>query len=423
MQDRRKRVRSKQGALPALAAYRQDVAGRPLDVRSSARVGSWLAVASLLEHAGRLAPDERTATANAIDSLLQEVLSAPLLSQGPSLDPPGEQTDTTGRAIRTLAEEMEEAGALRLAHSMLGAYVAAGFAGTALDEGRCVALRARTAWKLGHLDESQLRYKAVDRLGRIHKLPELRVRAWVGFAILARIRGNYPDSRRWASRAAAAADRYGLRALAGVAVHTQLVGAAVAGDFDAALVFGWRGFCDALGDPTREAEMLVTLAQLLLDIGRPQLALRGFAAALDRQPIPRFLYPALGGAAVAAAQLHLGELVSRYATWLEDAARPGVLPYDYASAQLDVARALAFAGNHDDAETWRARAQATGVELGFHAIVHHASILAEQERSLRRHASEVPENPALRHRVLSPDALEVLDAVGALSVSADAVTV
>jgi tetratricopeptide (TPR) repeat protein len=255
---------------------------------------------------------------------------------------------------------------------MVGGYVAVGFAANPLDEGRCNALQARLAWKLGQLDEALHRYQGLERAARRHKLPELRVRAWIGFAIVARQRGNYPDSRRWAARAAAAADHLGLRALAGVAVHAQLVGAAVAGDFDSALVFGWRGFREALGDPVREAEMLVTLAQLLLDIGHPRLALRGFAAAIDRGPVPRFLYPALGGAAIAAARQHLHELVSQYARSLEDLGHPTALPYLYASAQLDVARAFSILGSHREAERWSARALTTATELGFHEIGHYA---------------------------------------------------
>jgi hypothetical protein len=299
---------------------------------------------------------------------------------------------------------------------MLGAYIAAGFASNPLDEGRCDALRARLAWKLGQLDESLHRYQQLERAARKHKLGELRARAWLGYAIVARLRGNYPDSRQWAARTAAEADRLGLRALAGVAVHTQLVGAAVSGDFDSALVFGWRGFREALGDPVREAEMLVTLAQLLLDIGHPRLALRGFAAALDRKPIARFRYPALGGAAIAAARLQLHELVSQYARSLEEIGHPMALPYQYASAQLDVARAYSIIGSPAQAAQWSTRASATAAELGFHEIEHHARDLIERSTTAGRERSVAEASPPA-HRATSADAIEVLDAVGSLALS------
>ena len=403
-----------------LAAFRQDTAGRSQNTRTSEREGAWLAVGALLEHARHLPPDARDACKQALERVLQELQAAQSLPASPGLEPPTDDAaETVGRALRAVAEEVEESGALRLAQSMLGGYVAAGFAANPLDEGRCDALQARLAWKLGQLDEALHRYQVLERAARKHKLPELRVRAWIGFALLARQRGNYPDSRQWAARAAAAADKLGLRALAGIAVHAQLVGAAVAGDFDSALVFGWRGFRESLGDPVREAEMLVTLAQLLLDIGHPQLALRGFVAAIDRGPIPRFLYPALGGAAIAAARLHLHELVSQYARSLEDIGHPP-LPYLYASAQLDVARAFSIVGSHADADRWSARALATATELGFHEIGHYARDLIDQNKSAERERQAAEASPPT-HRATSPDAIEVLDALGALALSDAAV--
>ena len=48
-------------------------------------------------------------------------------------------------------------------------------------------------------------------------------------------------------------------------------------------------------------QLAQSLAQLLLDDGYPRAALRGFAAALARKPIPRYELAILGGAACAAA--------------------------------------------------------------------------------------------------------------------------
>jgi hypothetical protein len=415
------RVRPQSGVSSAIAAFRKDAENLPPNGRSPAREGAWLALASLLEHGNRLPTDERGGTRAAFERLLEEVHHSSPLIGGPSLDPPTDDAGAAvGRALRAVAEEMEEAGALRLARCMLGAYVAAGFAADPLDEGRCDALRARLAWKLGHLDESLHGYQALERAGRRHKLPELRTRAWLGFAIVARLRGNYPDSREWAARAAAAADRLRLRALAQVAVHTQLVGAAVAGDFDSALVFGWRGYRDALGDPVREAEMLITLAQLLLDIGYPRLALRGFAAALERKPLLRFMYPALGGAALAAGRLQLRELVSHYARALQAVGQPAGLPYQYASAQLDLARAFSMVGLDADVEHWSTRARAVATEFGFHEIEHYARQLAEPVPLAQREARNAASSTSV-HQALRPDAIEVLDAVGSLAVSDTAV--
>ncbi|MDQ3867754.1 MAG: enoyl-CoA hydratase-related protein, partial [Actinomycetota bacterium] len=67
--------------------------------------------------------------------------------------------------------------------------------------------------------------------------------------------GRFLDARE--------AERAGLVALGSIAYHCLMVSAGVAGDFNAALVYGWRAFEGAAGDPAREAEMLINVSQFL----------------------------------------------------------------------------------------------------------------------------------------------------------------
>src|SRR5439155_16962933 len=138
----------------------------------------------------------------------------------------------------------------------------------------------------------------VERLGSEHRLAELTGRAWVGYGILAQFRGNFPEAKELFHQIieldGAAADSIGI-------AHQQLmVAAAEARDYDTAASHAWKAFQGAT-TALQETEALASLAQLLLAAGYPRAALRGFAAALARKPIPRYELAILGGAACAAA--------------------------------------------------------------------------------------------------------------------------
>jgi hypothetical protein len=131
--------------------------------------------------------------------------------------------------------------------------------------------------------------------------------------------------------------------------------------------------------------MLISLAQLLLDVGHPAAALRGFAAVIARQPPPRLALPALGGAALAAVAECGGQdsehgrlraraivrTVSRrideFVVSLGDGA---ALPYTSGSALVEVSEALKAVGDTAAAgrAAWRARTLATRHK--FHQFLH-----------------------------------------------------
>jgi hypothetical protein len=84
-----------------------------------------------------------------------------------------------------------------------------------------------------------------------------------------------------------------------------MVSAGKRGDYAGALAHGWTAFRTTQGDRVREAEMLLNLAQLLVEVGEHHAALTGFVAALERDPPVRITLPAWGGVATSAS--YLGE--------------------------------------------------------------------------------------------------------------------
>jgi hypothetical protein len=115
-----------------------------------------------------------------------------------------------------------------------------------------------------------------------------------------------------------------------------MISAGVAGDYNAALVYGWRAYEGATGDPNHEASALIALAQVLYETGRPEVAVHGFAAAVAREPPARTALPALGGLALAAAALGDARRVHAARAQAERQMAVAGLPYDAASTLLEL---------------------------------------------------------------------------------------
>jgi tetratricopeptide (TPR) repeat protein len=323
-------------------------------------------------------------------------------------EPPSEfELDGVSPIVRAIVERMEDEGALNLAYSTLAVLADADLRLSVLERGRVLAQLGRVAWKAGALETAREQYRRVEVLGRAARNPELRVRAWIGYAVVARLRGNYPEVRKWSARAAAEADKAGLVSLGSLAYHSLLVAAAVAGDFDTALVYGWRAFQSAIGDPVREAEMLLDLSELLLRAGYPGPAAHGLTAALDRNPPSRLTIPALGSLARAVAALGRHDQVQAIRAHAEFVIGGAGLPYESASALLELSQALDTVGDPDGSAQCRAGALEIAERHNYHEIRH----LADEVQS--RHKPSVTE--ALH--ALDPRATEVARAVASLVVA------
>jgi tetratricopeptide (TPR) repeat protein len=338
---------------------------------------------------------------------------------------------------REIAHDAEQRGALHQAFTMLGALDVMREAMGTLEQGRVLAQRARIARKADAPEVAHTLYLAVKRLGRAAHSPELLARAYVGFGVLAQVRGNYPAARRNYASAVREADRSGIRELSRTANHGSMVVAAKAGAFAAALVHGWRAFRDSGGDSDLEAEMLLNLAQLAFDLGDPKAALNGFTAALARTSLDRLALPALGGAARSAAALGDVPVLLAVENRLSERFNTTVLSYPGASASLDIALAHASVRKEGTARREAREAMRIARQHAFHELEHEAMQLLEQLKrppkndpvpsardaasrpnAVKRHRPNAVKrdrpNAVRRHR-LGDDAKEVLRELAALS--------
>jgi tetratricopeptide (TPR) repeat protein len=286
--------------VPPLSAYRRDLArlGAP---QLSAVDGAWLVAAVALVHLAQCDEPQRAEQERRLASLLDAVSGGMDL---PPLDAPSRPSPPLLRRARVLAEQLEESSAWHLALSVLEAAELA-LSPDALDAGRIHAQRARIQWKSGAQDDAESSYRELVRIGRAQGEPELVARGYVGLASVNQVRGNFPALTRWANRAVDVARRESLAGLHALAHQLLMVSAGKRGDHSGALAHGWTAFRTAQGDTVREAEMLLNLAQLLVEMDEHHAALTGFVAALEREPPVRIALPAWGGVATSAS--YLGE--------------------------------------------------------------------------------------------------------------------
>ncbi len=372
--------------LPALAAYRRDLESLGDSTGSESELeralGRWFSFGAILE--SFLAEVTPAAQKNETDAVQHVVgtYAQRLAAVADDRDPAADSTSTAPGAehsndlpalaalTRRVAYSAEQRGALWLAYAMLSALERVGDAMPPLELGRLLAQRARVARKADSSDVADTLYRRVDALGRTASAPELNARAAVGYGVLAQIRGNLPLAARQFAKAARIAAQVGETDLLRVAQHGRMVIAAKRGEFADALSFGWDAYAAAAGNREQEADMLLNLAQIAFDTGNPTAALKGFSAALARQPGPRVFLPAVGGAARAAAALNRMEVVRWCGARIDEFAHEGSFAYPIASALLDLALATETA-HPALTERYVRRALHLTEEFQFHELEHH----------------------------------------------------
>ena len=387
--------------LSSLDAYRRDavtVDGAGVD---DATVARWLESASRLEHAALVKGPDRE---RLLAGLLAQLGVVPFPSTPVS-------AETLAATISATAEAMEDQAYLHLAYSTLASLLRVIPENEVLVRGRVVAGQARTARQLGDTRAATFFYETVEQLGEEYGYPELKGRAWLGYGMLARLRGAFPEARKQFTRVvelAGAADDSVLWAH-----HELMIAAAAASDYDTAAMHGWKAFKGA-STPKQETDALINLAQLLLEAGHPRTALRGFAAALARNPIPRFLLPTLGGAAYAAASAlptpaaravvrNFAERVECLVKNLGNGAR---LAWTTASALVEISEALTLVGEPTASQRFSERAGELARSRGFHALVYRL----ENPPKVAAPATLAPATTAILAEV---DELEGAELVGA----------
>jgi hypothetical protein len=389
---------------PVLEAYATDIAHRQSDEPFTPHDGEWIAVGSLLSTARTLPVPQRERLLAQARKTMRSLLGKTLWAQGPLLDAaPPSDVRSLGPRVRLLCEQIEDAGAIHLADALVGAYLLSGDEVDALERGRIAALRGRFAWKRGDHVTAFERYRRVRAIARRIGSAELEVRADVGFAVVARQRGNYPAARRAARRAVDVGESHGLVRLAAIAHQSLMVAAVVAGDLNTAVRHSWLAYANVRGDVVEEAAHLVDTAQLFLDAGHAEIASAGFAAALERRIPDRIRLPALGGAALAAARQGDVPTVRRMANAVRRAVNDALLPYASVVGRLDIAEAFEAIGHRDAAGPFRHEAETVASAHRYHELVHRAE---RQPATARATESMQP---------LTPATLEIGAAVRALA--------
>lgn len=345
---------------PPLEAYRRDLA-RLGDARCiGPDDAAWLAAATLLDRYVGAAAAERLALAPRLAECLATHGGGSVLGAG-----------------LEFAVALESAGALHLAATWLSRLEQLGGEDRPLDLGRVVARRARIAHKLGLADAALELYQSVAALGEAHAEPELTTQAWNGIALIAHVRGNHPDARRWYRAAALVADDTGCAEQACVAHQGLLILAAVGRDFEQALAEGRLAMAAAEYDQEQLAVVLNNIAQVLHDMRQHAAALRGFGAVVNRTRVPRTMLAALGGAALAAAALGHREIVAAAADRIARLSHTE-WPYPHAVALLDLSDAYAMLGDAKASARYRFRARELGAANGYHELVYRAEQAAAQ---------------------------------------------
>ena len=320
-------------------------------------------------------------------------------------------------ATRALAARMEDGGALALADTALQMLllVRAGGDGIAIEEqGRVIAHRARIARQGGDVELALEQYRNVERIAKITRSDELYARTWIGFAVLAMVRGNYPESVEWFARAATAASKAGDRDLSRNAHHGSLIAAAKRGDFDDALRHGWLAFRYSVGDAQLEAEALSNLGGVMLQARAYNPAAAAFDAALRRSPPARLAIPALGGAIVTAARLGDAERARRRYAMLARYAAASDHQYEVADALIDAATALFLIGDVAEAQRVRGRALELANEGKFHELEFRAERVTDESAQPAPIAVEMSrETRTVCEQVEQLDANELLELSGA----------
>jgi tetratricopeptide (TPR) repeat protein len=357
---------------------------------------TWVAAALLLQQYGDATGPDRERLAARLASYLASEGEITFVSAG-----------------LQMAGAIDEAGALHLATTWLTLLERLIPPARVLEFGRVLTYRARIARRLDANESARLLYEEVERLGETAAEPELTTRAWIGYANMARGRGNYPEARRWLHAAALVADDTGCAEQSALAHQGLLVDAAVARDFDRALIEGGIALRWAQGDTPREVEILNNLAQVLHDTGRHQAALRCFAATVARTTIPRLLLAALGGAATAGAALGSRQIVDAAAERIADLIPVGWV-FPVSSALIELSEAYAMLGDSRAADDNRARGRLLAESHHFHELVYRADHPAKSAAPLAQLSQ-----PGETGISISRAAAHVISTVEELSVAAD----
>lgn len=291
------------------------------------------------------------------------------------------------QSIRGIAEAVEDVGAKSLAEFLLLAlerflhFRPEAVQAVASERGRVQAQLGRLAWAFGRVDEAFNRYAEVDRIGRHLREPELRVRACLGRAAIAQVRGQLGDMEREAGQALELAGAR-LRPLVGLAHHFLLVAASERGDWSGAIVHGWASYRARRRDAADAAQALGNLGQVLLRAGLPTAAAPAFRLALAVAPPPWIQLPVVGSLALASAMLAENTDLGTLEADLRATAAAETLPYQFADTLVDFAGAYAVLGDGPASARCAREARRIAAKNGYEVVLSRLQALTRP--TLRR---------------------------------------
>jgi hypothetical protein len=351
-------------------AYRKDMESRKSQ-EIGAQDGAWIVVATIVTQLQYCEPGERRVFLEDAAAIAEDLFTPEELAYGCAIDPPRVDRKSSIARLRLIAEQIEYAGALNLALCLLDG-LSNVLPTDSVNAGRVLAQRARITWKMGKVDLAKARFEHLERRARKLRNNELLVRAWAGLLGMAQLRGNYPEMMIWSRRVSRRAARCGYRRLEAIGHHGLMVASAVGGKFDEAIVHGWTAYQLREGNKFGQFQILTDISRLFLDSGHPDVAREGFVRVLANSCDINTAVPALGGYAIASAQLADAQSVRWAAAEATEIMEGTHDRYEWASALLDCAQALDALGDYPYAAVLRARASAVAQYAGFHEFVHKA---------------------------------------------------
>lgn len=307
-----------------------------------------------------------------------------------------------------IAVDMERGGAMNLAYSTVTHLrIAMLDRGPVGARGAATLQQARVLRQMGLLEEAADTYEAAQEDALRANDRELEGRAYLGMAVVAGQRGDYPSVRTWGARALEllpANSPY-----IGNAHNDLMIAAMAANDFASAFDHGWRGYDAVADDAEARATMISNLAFLALRTGRFSAARRGLLAAIGQATTDRISVPALGGLALVSAANRDSAELGRVERLIERASARSNLKYEVARAGFELAQAWQEAGNVEKAAKHLARAQDLAADFGYREIEFRSDLLAEALAAAK--APPAPADDRIEAGVARLDALEVDEGV------------
>jgi tetratricopeptide (TPR) repeat protein len=292
--------------------------------------------------------------------------------------------DVFDRAIRVV-EDMESAGVLQLAYSILGFLRRTWPTMDAGRQGLTLAIQGRIAREVGELEQAREIYQQLVLMSEASGLSELAAQAVHGLGGVALARGNLPEARNQYSHALHLARRAGSEQLQGRAHRGLLIVAAKEGNYEEAINHGWAAFERTSEDRNAQAELLGNLGGLFREMREYPASLQCYAVALQRTDAERIRLPSLGGAALAAAYLGNANIVSALAKRIKHEVSGGAQPFNAAQTILDLAVAFETIGMAVAANELAEEAETLSVANGYFELEHLAG-----ELKLRVRRAAVP---------------------------------